>query len=502
MNIKLPIIDLYPRQRKIYDSIISHSKHYAVIMAHRRWGKDLTALSILSSYAIQNVGIYYYFAPFLRQIKEIIIEGLLQDGKGSRMIDIIPDEVVKFTVSGSKVNMSNLSVELVNGSRIFFRGADDNQAQVGVGATGVVFTEMDMINTIFYKKFRPIIATNIQNTGKGFMLFISTPRSKTGNMARLFTQYMPRKDDTEELKQIKSKWYLDFIDCYTSVDHDGNRRLPDSMLEEEKYEMGEEEFMMEYELSFTGSGNNIWYGKQLTRAYKEKRIRNFGRETPDGLYIGHQFRGSPVYVSWDIGITDKTSLWFYQINPATGSPRFILHHMEEGKTLDYYIEYIKEQARLYKWSYVLNILPHDSNNKMMINVQPQIGDYDRFNIATKRVDYLQSKGLRCFVLDRKTLGEIKWRIINRINTVRKELEAIEIDEKECFLGIEMLRLYRKTYNKQTGEYTDVPFHGTDGSSDCADSFAIGVMYYTMFLKNNKIDKNGRRMIAGGNIGYT
>lgn len=130
-KIKLPVFELYPQQRAIFNAILSHKKNYAVVLAHRRWGKDFVALSTLVSYAIQNRGNYYYFAPFLSQIRDIILLGKLQDEAGTDFLDLIPDEIVKFTAGGNKANMSNMSIELTNGSIIFFRGSDDDKAQVG-----------------------------------------------------------------------------------------------------------------------------------------------------------------------------------------------------------------------------------------------------------------------------------------------------------------------------------------------------------------------------------
>jgi Uri superfamily endonuclease len=112
---------------------------------------------------------------------------------------------------------------------------------------------------------------------------------------------MPRKGDNDKMKKIKKKWYLDFITCYDSIDHEGNRRLPDEMLEEEKFEMGEDEFSMEYELSFTGSMKHVWYGSQITKAFKEKRIKEFGSFDANNDYHGYYFANSPVFVSWDLG---------------------------------------------------------------------------------------------------------------------------------------------------------------------------------------------------------
>jgi phage terminase small subunit len=44
MDINLPVINLFKRQYDLYKKILSHSKNYGVIMAHRRWGKTLQLL--------------------------------------------------------------------------------------------------------------------------------------------------------------------------------------------------------------------------------------------------------------------------------------------------------------------------------------------------------------------------------------------------------------------------------------------------------------------------
>ena len=213
MKIKLPVIPLYPQQKEIFDAVLNNYKNFIVLMCHRRFGKDLVAWQTLISYACKHKGIYYYIAPFRKQVKEIIIDGLMQNDVGTAFMDMLPDELIKTTTTGSKVNLGELSIELFNGSKIFFRGADNIDGQVGVGATGVVFTEFDMISKVFYKKIFPIITQQIDNTGRGWMMFVSTPRGKNGNMANLFKAYLPQKSDKEDDIAMKKLWMLKFINC-------------------------------------------------------------------------------------------------------------------------------------------------------------------------------------------------------------------------------------------------------------------------------------------------
>lgn len=62
-------------------------------------------------------------APFRKQVREIIIEGSLYNGM--KMLDLIPDEIVVKTDRGNKVKNDDLSITLINGSRIVFIGADN-----------------------------------------------------------------------------------------------------------------------------------------------------------------------------------------------------------------------------------------------------------------------------------------------------------------------------------------------------------------------------------------
>lgn len=136
VEINLPILDLYPQQQEVYDAIINDEKKYVAMCCHRRFGKDCVGFSTLVSYAALNKGVYFYLAPFRTQVKQIIIEGQMYDG--TKFLDLVPDELCVKTLNGKKYKADDLSIELTNGSKIFFKGCDNVDAIVGAGATGVV----------------------------------------------------------------------------------------------------------------------------------------------------------------------------------------------------------------------------------------------------------------------------------------------------------------------------------------------------------------------------
>ena len=483
MKILLPVIPLYPQQQEIFDAVLNNYKNFIVLMCHRRFGKDLVAWQTLIAYACKHKGIYYYIAPFRKQVKEIIIDGLMQNDVGTAFMDMLPDQLIKLTTSGSRVNLGELSIELFNGSKIFFRGADNIDGQVGVGATGVVFTEFDMISEIFYKKIFPIITQQIDNTGRGWMMFVSTPRGKNGNMANLFKAYMPQRTDDAEDIMMKKLWMMKFINCYQSKDKEGKQRLGKMKIKQDKYAMGEDQFKVEMELSFTGSLGHVWYGKQINKAYDEGRIRKYGQFRNGGEYVGGYWENLPVYIGWDWGKSDKTDLWFLQMNPTTGKPRLIYHYRNCGMTLDHYIQVIRAKCSEMRLGVALNIVPHDMNVRMDMSIKHKNNYQEMNNIAVSRIDYLRSEGMQCKLMDRKTLGESNWLVITRINSIRRIFSELEFDEVNCTMGIDLLKGYIKTWSKALGKYTDTPNHdANDNASDCADSFSTLMMYYILFLK--------------------
>src|SRR5690349_24809151 len=65
----------------------------AVLVWHRRAGKDTTVWNFLITKAIQKTGIYYYFFPTFNQGRKILWDGM--DKNGKKFLDFIPRECIK-----------------------------------------------------------------------------------------------------------------------------------------------------------------------------------------------------------------------------------------------------------------------------------------------------------------------------------------------------------------------------------------------------------------------
>lgn len=194
----------------------------AIIVWHRRSGKDKLCFNYMVRRAMEEVGTYFYFLPTYSQAKKVVWDNI--DNDGFKMLDHIPDEIIKST------NATELKVELVNGSIIQLIAADEfKKSGVGTNPKGVVFSEYSITNPESWNFVAPILAVN-----GGWAIFNFTPRGmnhaydllkKYENNDKWFTEVLT-VDDTlvlsgeglEEEKQntpqdlFEQEWYCKFIE--------------------------------------------------------------------------------------------------------------------------------------------------------------------------------------------------------------------------------------------------------------------------------------------------
>lgn len=466
---------LHVGQTNLLKAVLQENKRYCALMAHRRFGKDFIALIIMVICALKYPGNYYIFAPYFRQAKEIVVDGKTLMGE-----PIIPALINRKLLKNPKapniVNKSDWSIELFNGSKIFIRGADNPNSNVGVGARGIVYTEAALMKPGFYQYMKPAIDMVISKTGFGVVIFISTPRGKNNWFTQLFVDYFKKLPKNPRLKKM---WYIDIQKASESKTWDGKPVVPKEELLKQQLEMTPEMYAQEWECSCSTNSMGAWYGVQLDKAYKDKRIGRFGyyEETAEEgrKYLGYYWRTEPLYISWDIGKRDHTVLWFFQINKYNKRIRFIHHYRAKGVGPDHMAEYIKKWCKEKEfYQKPLNILPHDGDNEEWIS-------------STKRSQYLNELKLETFTLTKGLLAEFKMnKLITQINAIRENFKYVEIDNDGCELGVIKLSEYVKIYNKTSGEYEDIPDHdANDKASDDADSFRTGMIYWIEFLKDQQ-----------------
>lgn len=236
-------------------AIAQSNKRFRVAICGRRFGKTHLAIRELAYHARMPDKKLFYVAPTYRMAKQIVWDKLKY-----RLIDL---NWVK------KTNESDLSLELVNGSKISLRGADNYDSLRGVGLDFVVLDEFAMIDE---KAWKEVLRPTLSDTG-GSALFISTPMGQ-GNWA--YDMYQKSADDPDNW----ASWQ------FTTIDG-GN--VPVEEIEAAKRDLDERTFRQEYLATFETFSGRIYYS--FDRALN---VRKYEGNTPDVIYVGMDFNIDPM----------------------------------------------------------------------------------------------------------------------------------------------------------------------------------------------------------------
>jgi hypothetical protein len=233
-------------------AVTNSGARFRVVIAGRRWGKTHLAIRELAKVCRQPMKRAFYVAPTYRQAKQIVWDTLkwrLQDLGWAR-----------------KINESDLTITLVNGSSISLRGADNPDSLRGVGLDFCVMDEFAMIDEKAWSEvLRPTLSDK-----QGSAMFISTPMGQ-GNWAYDLYQ-RGRAQDEHHWESFQ----------YTTLDG-GN--VPEQEIEQAKRDLDERTFRQEYLATFETAGNRIYYG--------------FDRGTH---VVAHSPDTQMLYTGWDFNI--------------------------------------------------------------------------------------------------------------------------------------------------------------------------------------------------------
>jgi len=405
----------------------------AVLVWHRRSGKDLTALNWAIPAMTQRVGLYWHLAPTYKQGRRIIWDGFTSDGR--KFLDHFPKELIK------SVRQDLMRVELVNGSIYQVVGTDDVDSLVGANPVGIIISEYSLQNPRAWKFIAPIL-----NENGGWAVFVYTPRG--------------RNHGFDMLRDAKAQpgWFAQVltVDDTRKLTHKGDE-VPlismDMIQQDRETGSSEEEIQQEYWCSFDASLVGAYYADPMNKVLQDGRICTVPYDPT-----------LPVHTAWDLGRNDQTAIWFIQIQRR--KIMLIDYHESRGQSLQYYIKLIKEKPYIYGQ----HLAPHD------------IG-VSEYSTGVSRIDFAKQHGVTFFAVP-------KLRVEEGIQGVRAMLPRCEFDAKKCIDGIEALRQYTKVYDEKNQVYKDKPKH--DRSSDGSDAFrtlAVGLKYLDT---RNALDSGGVR----------
>ena len=255
-------------------TIVSDTHRFRVVSAGRRFGKTFLAVRELARYARQPEQKVLYVAPTYRMAK-----GIVWDNLKAKLISL---NWVK------KINESDLNIQLINGTKINIRGADNFDSLRGLEYNFIVMDEAAMIDP---RAWSEVLRATVSNT-QGDVMFISTP---TGKSNWFYDLFMRNQEDSHNWSSFQ----------YTSIEG-GN--IPLEEIEQARKDLDSRTFRQEFEASFEQYMGRIAYN--FDREHNVIKI-----EDPDlkVLHIGMDFNFSPLTCAIHIR-KDDTLLQFDEIN--------------------------------------------------------------------------------------------------------------------------------------------------------------------------------------------
>jgi len=393
------VIPYEPRDQ--FSRFHERTERWACIVAHRRAGKTVACINDLIRGAFQDGkkdGRYAYIAPYHSQAKSIAWDYLLRYSNPAR----------------KQANASELWVELLNGARIRLFGADNPDALRGLYLDGVILDEYaDMRPRVWGEIIRPLLADR-----RGWAVFIGTPKGHNAFF------------DVYRAAHTQPGWL-----CF-SLKASETRLIDADELQDARRSMSEDQYEQEFECSFEAAILGAYYGKEMRVAEEQRRICDVSYDP-----------SLPVHTAWDLGWSDDTSIWFYQV--FHGEIRLLEYYGESGQDIRHYAEVIHSRP----YEYGLHWLPHDARAKT-----------------------LASGGRSVIEQMAEHLGIDKLRIVpnlsvqDGIQAVRMMLPRCWWDRQKTEEGVESLKQYQREFDEERKVFKEKPLH--DWTSHAADAFRM------------------------------
>jgi phage terminase large subunit len=391
--------DYQPREQFL--PFHQREQRWATMVAHRRAGKTVACVNDCVARAVYNQlkrPRYAYIAPYYSQAKKVAWEYLKEYTKDAAV----------------KIREADLSVRLFNDAEIALYGADNPNSFRGQYFDGVILDEFaDMRPSIWTSVLLPALSDR-----KGWAVFIGTPKGKN----HFHTIY--------ELAKSSPEWFSAMLRASETG------LVDEAELEMQRQLMSEEEYLQEYECSFTAAVRGTYYAKLIAKMEANKQIRQVPWE-----------EGFPVNVVMDIGYTDSTAIWFWQQRPD--GVAIIDYEEDHMQPLEYYFALLEHKG----YEYDTIWLPHDAKSKTLqtgrSTIEQFLDNENRFP-GQPSIDIVPRLSIQ-----------------DGIDAARLLLPTCYIDEDKCRDGIEALRAYRRKWNEIKQTFENKPehnwaSHGADG----------------------------------------
>ena len=393
------------KPRPAFAPFHKRNKRWACLVAHRRAGKTVAAINDLIRAALTSKSPMPQFAdiaPFRSQAKSVAWD-YLKHFSGS---------------AAAGTNEAELTVDMINGSKIRLFGADNADAMRGLGFDGIFMDE--------YGDFKPSVWGNVIRPAlsdrQGWAVFGGTPKGKN--------QFWEIKQTAERLRD---EWFLLELPASKSG------LLPTGELSAAKAQLSKDQYEQEYECSFEAAILGAFYGVEMREATEQGRV----------CVVDYQPEVS-VHTAWDLGYRDDTAIWWYQV--IRDEIHVIDHYSVSGANIQEIASVVTEKP----YKYGKHYLPHDARAKTLAaqgkSIIEQLAEYLGINNLAIVPDLSVQDG---------------------IQAVRKMLPITWFDIDRCTEGIEAIRQYEREYDEDKKAFRQTPKHNwCSHSADALRMLAI------------------------------
>jgi len=237
-------------------TIVDNPKRFRVVVAGRRFGKTHLAIRELAFHAREPRRDVWYVAPSYKMAKQIVFKKLK-----AKLTDL------NWT---TKINETEMTFWLKNGSTISLKGADNYDSLRGVGLDFIVLDEFaDIDPEAWYETLRPTLSDK-----QGKAMFIGTPKG-IGNWSYELYQNCLDNQDWQSF-------------TFTTIEG-GN--VPPEEIEAAKRDLDERTFRQEYLATFETFSGRIYYAfdRALNVVDAEPTEQDVGT-----IYIVMDFNSDPM----------------------------------------------------------------------------------------------------------------------------------------------------------------------------------------------------------------
>jgi hypothetical protein len=327
------------------------------------------------------------------------------DFDGKPFLGNIPECLIEYK------NDARMEIRLINGSRLVLAGSNNLTGLIGTNPVTIIYSEFALHNPSARQYLNPIIVQN-----KGIEIIQSTPRGKN----HLWELYETVKDNP--------KYHIEHLGIDKTTKADGSPIITIDDIEDiKKRGMSDEMIAQEFYCDFTTGNQGAYFTREMHDMDTEGRLLSL-RANPN----------LPLHSVWDLGGTDATAGWLFQVEGNYINLLALLH--DTGHGLKYFLDWANKLKEQWGCQWGNHFGPHDISQK-----------HQGWEQAESRLMQARRAGWNFQITPKLSLED-------GIEALRYMLPRLRINTTECTLGIRALREYQREYDEANACFATKPLH--------------------------------------------